>query len=435
MDKLIPNLYSEYGKYVNQFRSFPYINDGLKLVERRLLYSLYELAKDKYAKSAKIVGHCIGNYHPHGDTSAYGTLVNIVYNNWAIGQGNWGCRVGIEHEPAAAMRYTEVKMSKNMLIDCFEYIKLIELQESELEDEPLNLPVKLPMCLTGNVTCQGIGVGYSTMIPCYKKTDLIKRLNWLLTNQGKEPIIKPKSNCIITSTKSELQSLLTTGYSKINFEGKFEVIDNKNIIIKSIPESRTFQTILNKFSKEIGIDKSLGWRDDSSKETSIILSIIKPRSLKMEALKKKLKTALKGSITYQCHMYNEDGKVQLVSIDDMLLNIYNRYKYVVKLSIDNEILKNKNLILELELIAKIKPLLSAELKINPDDINKAICNISKGLNTQQKIIREIFDRYNITRIFKIKTDVTKYNDTINILNKRLNQLTKYIWKEKYMTIK
>ncbi len=63
MDQQLPRLYGEYGKYINKFRALPMVLDGLKIVERRLLYSLWQIAKDNYTKSAKVVGHCIGNYH------------------------------------------------------------------------------------------------------------------------------------------------------------------------------------------------------------------------------------------------------------------------------------------------------------------------------------------------------------------------------------
>ena len=125
MDKLLPNLYAEYGKYINKYRAFPSILDGTKMVERRLLYSLYEVARERLVKSAKVVGHCIGHYHPHGDTSAYQSLVGIVQNGFAVGQGNWGADIGVEALPAAAQRYTEVRFSKEMLELAFEYIKSV----------------------------------------------------------------------------------------------------------------------------------------------------------------------------------------------------------------------------------------------------------------------------------------------------------------------
>ena len=82
--------YSEYGRYINRFRAIPFFVDCLKPVERRVLLVLWEEAKNKLVKSAKIVGSTIGKYHAHGDQSCYGSLVQLVHQNYAIGKWNWG---------------------------------------------------------------------------------------------------------------------------------------------------------------------------------------------------------------------------------------------------------------------------------------------------------------------------------------------------------
>jgi DNA gyrase subunit A len=189
MKEQISELYAEYGKYINKFRAFPLIHDGLKIVERRLLYSLYEVAKEKKVKSATVVGHCIGHYHPHGDTSAYGTLAGLVNGGLAIGQGNWGNSFGIEPCGPAAMRYTECKSSKLVLDMMFENIQYIKKVPLEMDDEPLFLPTKLPVCLINtDAYCQGIGFGSRTIIPSYSIPDLVKRLQWLLGYCGIQPL-------------------------------------------------------------------------------------------------------------------------------------------------------------------------------------------------------------------------------------------------------
>ncbi|MDX1699651.1 MAG: DNA gyrase subunit A, partial [Melioribacteraceae bacterium] len=90
MRKIIPVFYSEYGRYISRFRAIPLYVDALKPVERRLLLSLHEVAKNKLVKSAKVIGHVIGSYHPHGDQSAYGTLVDMVRRGLVLGEGNFG---------------------------------------------------------------------------------------------------------------------------------------------------------------------------------------------------------------------------------------------------------------------------------------------------------------------------------------------------------
>ena len=431
MKQLITKLYGDYGKYINEYRSFPHINDGLKIVERRILYSLFEVAKTNLQKSAKVVGYCIGNLHPHGELSAYQTLVNMVNNGHVDSQGNFGSSEGISDDPPAAMRYTEVKMSKHILEDCFEYIKYMKFECLEMDSEPVNLPVKLPICLTGNYECQGMGFGYRTMIPCYEKKDLIKRLKWLLTKEGVEPIIKPKSGCSILSDNNTLRELLTTGRATITLKGKYDVVDTKNVVIRSFPSMRSFQSILNKFEKEISIDKSLGWRDNSTTKTEILFLILKARMLNIDELKTKLDSALSSTITYECNMCNEEGKVVLVSVDNMLLNIYKRYKDVVKVYLEDSINKIISNINEFIFIEKIKPLLSEQLKLNPNDIDKVMEYIKLKLSVEIDVIKIIFDKYTISRIFKIKTDTEQLEKEKKEFEIKLSNIDNYLWTEKY----
>jgi DNA gyrase/topoisomerase IV subunit A len=434
MDKLLPTLYSDYGKYVNEFRSFPYILDGAKMIERRLLYSLYETGKDRLVKSAKVVGHCIGHYHPHGDTSAYQSLVGLVQNDFAIGQGNWGNKAGVTSDPPAAMRYTECRFHKDILNLAFEYINDVPHELIEMEDpEPKFLPIKLPLCLLGNSYTEGIGFGYKTMIPSYTKSDLIKRLKWLLNDKkGKEPIIKPISDCAITSGKAELQTLLTTGKAKIEYQGRYVLDGKKSIIIEAIPYSTSFSKIFKKFNKEMTIDKSLGWQDDSTVSTRVRLTIVKPRMLKMANLEKKVKEALAGSVSFQSHICNTSGKVVLLGVDDMLLNVYKVYKQIVAQVLLRQSQEIQNSIDELNLIELIKPLLSVELKTNPDDLQLVIKNIASALSQKQEVIKQIFDKYTLSRIFRIKTDTQQLQQKKTIIDNNHKNIVDYIWKEKYL---
>jgi DNA gyrase subunit A len=139
MDKLVPSMYRDYGMYVNYSRSFPLSIDGLKPVERRILLSTYEIARDKFIKSARVDGHVIGHYHPHG--SSYGTIVQLVNQGFLAGQGNFGNNAGVESSPAAAMRYTEVRLSKFINDLTFKLIDYVPVQDGELDDEPALLQV------------------------------------------------------------------------------------------------------------------------------------------------------------------------------------------------------------------------------------------------------------------------------------------------------
>jgi len=434
MDKLVPALYGEYGRYINETRAFPFILDGAKLVERRLLYSLYEIAKNNFSKSATVVGHAIGHYHPHGDQALYSSLVTLVHNGLAIGQGNWGLDVGIEECPAAAQRYTEVKSNPKILDLAFEFIRDVPHKKLELDfDEPVFLPTRLPICLIGSTNyCEGIGFGYSTKIPIYTKKDLVKRLEWLLNNkQGQEPLIKPISNCELLSTDVEFKELLTTGKTKILFKGKYIKESKNSVIITSIPPSKTFQAILTKFEKEIVEDKSLAWQDESKTSTRVRFFIVKPKSLSIDKVCKKLDEVLTGSVTFECNVCNTKGKVVRLSIDEMLLNIYKIYKQVVELNLNEQIKSIDLRVMELDIVRKIKPLLREQLKENPDDIAKTITYIAKCLNIVEAVIKEIFDKYTISRLFKINTETIKLEEEKKDLINKIQNITQYIWSEKY----
>ena len=142
----VNSLFRKYAFYINS--KFPSI-DSLKTVQRRLLYVLKDYKN--YTKSATIVGETIGKYHPHGDSSTYATLVNLVHRNLAIGKGNWGSStITLENIPPAAYRYTEVKANyDNQLIkDMYELLPYTVYVTNEMGyKEPLLMPCKYPLAL------------------------------------------------------------------------------------------------------------------------------------------------------------------------------------------------------------------------------------------------------------------------------------------------
>jgi len=427
----ISALYSEYGRYINKFRAFPLVYDGLKIVERRLLYSLFERAKDKFVKSAEVVGWCIGQYHPHGDQSAYGSLISLVNGNMAVGQGNWGTNVGISSCDAAAMRYTEVRSAKSILDMAFEFIKYVRMEELELHAEPIFLPTKLPLCLVNKNYCQGIGFGSRTVIPSYSIPDLVKRLKWLLGYEKKEPVIRPITDCLYLSTDKDFKELLTTGKAKIDYRGISEIdYASKSVIVKSIPPSKNFASILGKLEKDIEINKTIGFIDESTNKTKVRFTSLK-RSLTLENLAKKINQNLTGSITFECNMCNLDGDVVLVSIDEMLLNVYKNYERIVKAVLKSDIKKLEEQIEELSLIALIKVHLPKWLKSNPDEPDIVISGLHEDTKISVDKIKELFDKYTLSRILKIKTDTAELTTEKTVLEQNLSNLAQYVWNEKF----
>jgi DNA gyrase subunit A len=180
--------YLDYAMSVIVGRALPDVRDGLKPVHRRILFGMNEmgLASNRaYRKSAKIVGEIMGNYHPHGDSAIYDTLVRMAQNfnmryPLVDGQGNYGSMDG---DSAAAMRYTEARMTKlaeEMLADIDKETVDFVPNYDESRQEPVVLPTRVPNLLVNGAG--GIAVGYATNIPTHNITEVVEGLLLLLAN-------------------------------------------------------------------------------------------------------------------------------------------------------------------------------------------------------------------------------------------------------------
>ena len=244
-DRLIHTEYSEvmqksyidYAMSVIISRALPDVRDGLKPVQRRTLYDMYELGirYDKpYRKCARIVGDTMGKYHPHGDSSIYEALVVMAQDfkkGMALvdGHGNFG---SIEGDGAAAMRYTEARLKKltqdvylsDLDKDVVDFVPNFD----ETEKEPEVLPVKVPNILINGA--EGIAVGMATNIPPHNFGEVIDGVIAYMKNpdinteQMMEYIKGPDfpTGGIVTN-KDELLSIYSTGMGKIKIRGKVEV--------------------------------------------------------------------------------------------------------------------------------------------------------------------------------------------------------------------
>lgn len=179
LEEVVGDRFGRYSKYIIQDRAIPDVRDGLKPVQRRILYAMYDSGNtpDKpYRKSAKTVGDVMGNYHPHGDSSIYEGMVRMA-QPWKMGHvlvdghGNWGSQ---DDDPAAAMRYTEARLSPIAL----ELLRDIEKRTVPFKDnfdntamEPVVLPARFPNLLVNGVS--GISAGFATEIPPHNLREVI----------------------------------------------------------------------------------------------------------------------------------------------------------------------------------------------------------------------------------------------------------------------
>lgn len=192
LKKTMEKSYIDYAMSVIASRALPDVRDGLKPVQRRVLYSMAELnnGPDKpHRKSARIVGDTMGKYHPHGDSSIYGALVNMA-QRWSMrymlvdGHGNFG---SIDGDGAAAMRYTEARLSKisvEMLADIYKDTVDFIPNFDETEKEPTVLPSRFPNLLVNGGT--GIAVGMATNIPPHNLREVIASVVKIIDNQVEE---------------------------------------------------------------------------------------------------------------------------------------------------------------------------------------------------------------------------------------------------------
>lgn len=203
LKKTMENSYIDYAMSVIASRALPDVRDGLKPVQRRVLYSMIELnnGPDKpHRKSARIVGDTMGKYHPHGDSSIYGALVNMA-QPWSFryplvdGHGNFG---SVDGDGAAAMRYTEARLSKismELLADINKDTVDFTPNFDETEKEPSVLPSRFPNLLVNGTT--GIAVGMATNIPPHNLREVINA------------IIKIIDNRIIDDKEAEIEEILS----------------------------------------------------------------------------------------------------------------------------------------------------------------------------------------------------------------------------------
>ena len=251
--EIMQKSYIDYAMSVIIARALPDVRDGLKPVQRRTLYDMYELGirYDKpYRKCARIVGDTMGKYHPHGDSSIYDALVVMAQEfkkgmPLVDGHGNFG---SIEGDGAAAMRYTEARLEKitqeAYLADLDKDVVDFGPNFDETEKEPLVLPVKVPNILINGA--EGIAVGMATSIPPHNFGEVIEGVKAYMKNpdinteQMMEYISGPDfPTGGIVVNKDDLLQIYSTGMGKIKIRGRIEIEQVKGgkerIVITEIP--------------------------------------------------------------------------------------------------------------------------------------------------------------------------------------------------------
>jgi DNA gyrase subunit A len=279
--------YLAYAMSVIVGRALPDVRDGLKPVHRRVLFAMNVLSNDynkPYKKSARVVGDVIGKYHPHGDSAVYDTIVRMAQNfslryPLVDGQGNFG---SIDGDAAAAMRYTEIRMSKiahDLLIDLDKETVDFSPNYDGTEDIPDVMPTRIPNLLVNGSS--GIAVGMATNIPPHNLTEVVSGAIALLDNSDIEvddlmEYIKGPDfpTAGIINGKAGIVQAYRTGRGKIYVRAKAGIIENEKsgkqtIIVTEIPYQLNKSRLIERIAelvKEKKIEGITELRDESDKD-------------------------------------------------------------------------------------------------------------------------------------------------------------------------
>ena len=330
--------YLNYSMYVIMDRALPHIGDGLKPVQRRIVYAMSELglnADAKHKKSARTVGDVLGKFHPHGDSACYEAMVLMAqpfsYRYTLVdGQGNWGAPD--DPKSFAAMRYTEARLSR------YSEVLLSELGQGTVDwvpnfdgtlDEPATLPARLPNLLLNGTT--GIAVGMATDVPPHNLREVAAACVRLLdepsasVEQLCEHVQGPDfpTEAEIVTPRADLLKIYETGRGSVRMRAVYRVEDG-DVVVTALPHQVSGSKVLEQIAGQMQAKKLpmvADLRDESDHENPCRIVII-PRSnrVDVEALMQHLfaTTDLESSYRVNTNVIGLDGRPQVKNLRTLL---------------------------------------------------------------------------------------------------------------------
>ena len=330
--------YLNYSMYVIMDRALPHIGDGLKPVQRRIIYAMSELGLDadsKHKKSARTVGDVLGKFHPHGDSACYEAMVLMAqpfsYRYTLVdGQGNWGAPD--DPKSFAAMRYTEARLSR------YSEVLLTELGQGTVDwvpnfdgtlNEPATLPARLPNILLNGTT--GIAVGMATDVPPHNLREVAAACIRLLdqpdatVEQLCEHVLGPDypTEAEIITPRADLLKIYETGRGSVRMRAVYRIEDG-DIVVTALPHQVSGSKVLEQIAGQMQAKKLpmvADLRDESDHEHPCRIVII-PRSNRVDAdeLMQHLfaTTELESSYRVNSNVIGLDGKPQVKNLRQML---------------------------------------------------------------------------------------------------------------------
>ena len=463
LEQIVGERFGRYSKYIIQDRALPDARDGLKPVQRRILYAMYRLGmfhNKPYKKSARIVGEVIGKYHPHGDTSVYDAMVRMSQNFKMLlplidMHGNNGSMDG---DPAAAMRYTEARLSlysEYILQDLNKKTVGFVPNFDDEEYEPTVLPAKFPALLANGAT--GISAAYATEIPPHNIDEIIKgaiyRINHPNCSLDKMMEIIPGPDFptgAIIQDDGNLKTAYKTGKAKIVLKSKTEIVETEKcnqLVITEIPYNVIKSNLVRKMSEVYvakNIDGVLDIRDESDRQGLRIVVDIK-KDVNAEIIRDFFFKSTELQVNYSFNMVAINNKrPQLMGLLDLLDAYIKHQKEVITNRSNYELIAAKKRLHIVEGLIAMVSILDAVIKTIRESANKKeakenlMSNYSFTEEQAEAIVMLQLYRLTNTDIFALRQEQQDLKEKIKELEEILaneNKLMEVIKKELNETLK
>lgn len=438
--------YLDYASYTILDRAIPHIDDGLKPVQRRILHSMKTLDDGRFNKVANIVGNTM-QYHPHGDSSIYGALVQLGQKELLIEtQGNWGNM--LTGAPAAAGRYIEARLSQFALEVLYNpKVTNWTMSYDGRKKEPVTLPAKYPLLLFHGVG--GIAAGLSSLILPHNFTEILEAAVAYLRNE--EFTLYPDFATGGFIDVSRYNDGARGG--KVRIRAKIEKLDNKTLAITEIPFSTTTESLIDSIIKASEKGKiKIRKVDDNTAASAMILVHLQPGTSSDKTIDALYAfTDCELPISPNCCVIY-DNKPHFISVSDVLRRNVDSTREILRAELEIQLSEVKEMLhfASLERIFIEERIYKDKEFEQSNSKEEAIAHIDRRIEPwKPKLLREVTHE-DFERLFEIKMgrilkfnvqqaeeNIAAYNDRITHLNSELSHITEYTirWfetlKEKY----
>tara|TARA_B100001113_G_scaffold47166_1_gene33804 strand:- start:2118 stop:4385 length:2268 start_codon:yes stop_codon:yes gene_type:complete len=429
--------YLNYSMYVILDRALPSITDGLKPVQRRIIFAMNELSlnhKSKFKKSARTIGDVLGKYHPHGDSACYEAMVMLAQDfsfnyTFVEGQGNWGTQD--DPKSFAAMRYTESRLTE------YSDLFLQDIEKNTVEwsqnfdgslMEPKQLPAKIPNILINGSS--GIAVGMSTDIPSHNLEEILDATVFLIEKPSssindlmkivKGPDFPTRGEIILED--SDISGIYSDGHGNIKLRATYSS-EGKNIIIDSIPYQSHTTRIIEQIQEQISNKKAMfidNVVDDSDQEHPIRIIIrIKGKSHDDNQIMSHLfaTTDLEKTLRVNLNSIGTDNRPKVKNIREILTEWINFRLISIKNKLLWELEKIQERIHILEAYVSVYKFLDKVIKLirtedNPKSKIKKLCKLSDKqyeavINMKLRSLAKLQEKNILKELSELKSEEKK----------------------------